>query len=359
MYDVGTPRRRSGSSIVVVGADEEKRPPPDDGPDMLTMLSLSSDTGPHREMAVDVPDSFIARNKTPPRYPPPRPPQVRARSRDEEPLLSSGGSNTSYASKQSVLQSMNTSNPSSGSGSFKNNSELLSLPQSSDSISFGSKKSKNSSETTTTKCDMLSDSHSVASNVTHNLSDHKIQLLISNGDDSLLDCREGVTYSTRTDTVLIREALYASYKLPPGYDTTPVLLGREVAVDVPDNFVQIVKTTPKYPSTDRKSVVFQQLNGTTKGIAPAVPPREVPRDAPPRPPAHDVTKEHIESIRKYQCSRVQFFEGKEQKRDARRALWAGQALLIFENDHNISTCMSTKITLSQNRKKIIYCLTNS
>ncbi|XP_022112760.2 protein PALS1 isoform X3 [Pieris rapae] len=68
------PRRRSGSSIVVVGADEEKRPP-DDGPDMLTMLSLSSDTGPHREMAVDVPDSFIARNKTPPRYPPPRPPQ--------------------------------------------------------------------------------------------------------------------------------------------------------------------------------------------------------------------------------------------------------------------------------------------
>ncbi|XP_028175512.1 MAGUK p55 subfamily member 5 isoform X3 [Ostrinia furnacalis] len=69
------PRRRSGSSIVVLGADEEKRPPPDDDREMLTMLSLSSDTGPHREMAVDVPDSFIARNKTPPRYPPPRPPQ--------------------------------------------------------------------------------------------------------------------------------------------------------------------------------------------------------------------------------------------------------------------------------------------
>ncbi|XP_028037179.1 MAGUK p55 subfamily member 5 isoform X2 [Bombyx mandarina] len=66
------PRRRSGSSIVVLGAEEEKRPPPDDDKEML---SLSSDTGPHREMAVDVPDSFIARNKTPPRYPPPRPPQ--------------------------------------------------------------------------------------------------------------------------------------------------------------------------------------------------------------------------------------------------------------------------------------------
>lgn len=71
----GRPRRRSGSSIVVLGAEEEKRPPPDDDKEMLTMLSLSSDTGPHREMAVDVPDSFIARNKTPPRYPPPRPPQ--------------------------------------------------------------------------------------------------------------------------------------------------------------------------------------------------------------------------------------------------------------------------------------------
>ncbi|XP_037886473.1 peripheral plasma membrane protein CASK isoform X2 [Glossina fuscipes] len=43
---------------------------------MLTMLSLNQDNGPHREMAVDCPDNFIARNKTPPRYPPPRPPQL-------------------------------------------------------------------------------------------------------------------------------------------------------------------------------------------------------------------------------------------------------------------------------------------
>ncbi|XP_060804196.1 protein PALS1 isoform X1 [Amyelois transitella] len=303
------PRRRSGSSIVVLGAEDEKRPPPDDDTEMLTMLSLS-DSGPHREMAVDVPDSFIARNKTPPRYPPPRPPQVRLRaSRDDEPLLlSSGGSGTSFGSKQStVLQStIDISGPSSdGSGSFKNNStmELLSLPQSSDGsgTSFGSKKSKGSSETA--KCgDLISNrSESVASNTTHNLSDHKIQLLISNGEDSLLDCREGVTYSARTDSVLIREAVYASYKLPPGFDTTPVLLGREVAVDVPDTFVQIVKTTPKYPGTvDRKSVAFQQVNGTAKTAAPAVPPREVARDAPPRPPAHDVGKDQVDSIKKYQ-----------------------------------------------------------
>ena len=31
------------------------------------------DRGPHREMAVDVPESFVARTKTPPRYPPPAP----------------------------------------------------------------------------------------------------------------------------------------------------------------------------------------------------------------------------------------------------------------------------------------------
>ncbi|CAG5043427.1 unnamed protein product [Parnassius apollo] len=300
------PRRRSGSSIVVLGAEDEKRPPPDDETEMLTMLSLSSDTGPHREMPVDVPENFIARNKTPPRYPPPRPPQVRLRTRDDEPLLSSGGSGTSFGSKQStVLQSaIDISGPSSdGSGSFKNNStiELLSLPQSSDGsgVSFGSKKSKGSSETT--KCDLVSErSESVASHTTHNLIDHKIQLLIPNGQDSLLDCREGVTYSARTDSVLIREAVYASYKLPPGFDTTPVLLGREVPVDVPENFVQIVKTTPKYPGTvDRKSV-FQQVNGSAKAAAPAVPPREVPRDAPPRPPALDVTRDQIESIRKYQ-----------------------------------------------------------
>lgn len=218
-------------------------------------------------MAVDVPDSFIARNKTPPRYPPPRPPQVRLRpSRDDETLLLSSGSGTSFGSKHStVLQSNVDSGPSSDGSSYKNNStmELLSGPQSSEGsgTSFGSKKSKNSSETA--KCELISDRGSVASNTTHTLSDHKIQLLISNGDDSLLDCREGVSYSARTDSVLIREAVYASYKLPPGFDTTPVLLGREVAVDVPDSFVQIVKTTPKYPggTADRKSLTLQ-VTGT-------------------------------------------------------------------------------------------------
>lgn len=207
-------------------------------------------------MAVDVPDSFIARNKTPPRYPPPRPPQVglRHRHRDDEPLLSSGGSSTSFSSKQStVLNTADTSGPSSDNSDFKNHTlELMSLPQSSE----GSGKSYNSKGSSETAKLEDSRSESVASNITHTLSDHKIQLLISNGEDSLLDC-QGVTYSARTESVLIREAVYAAYKLPPGFDTTPVLLGREVAVDVPDSFVQIVKTTPKYPGTADRNVAFQ------------------------------------------------------------------------------------------------------
>ncbi|KAK7601156.1 hypothetical protein V9T40_008597 [Parthenolecanium corni] len=36
-------------------------------------LQEDIDNGPHRELPVDVPDTFIARNKTPPRYPPPKP----------------------------------------------------------------------------------------------------------------------------------------------------------------------------------------------------------------------------------------------------------------------------------------------
>ena len=70
-------RRRSGSSIVVLDGDLDpvKKPPDDidDSIDYNMVMMLAGDNGPHREMAVDVPDTFIARNKTPPRYPPPKP----------------------------------------------------------------------------------------------------------------------------------------------------------------------------------------------------------------------------------------------------------------------------------------------
>ncbi|XP_073982492.1 MAGUK p55 family member stardust isoform X2 [Rhodnius prolixus] len=66
------PRRRSGSSLVEA---DKSGVGPDQSEDAYSMMVVMSslDNGPHREMPVDVPESFIARSKTPPRYPPPRP----------------------------------------------------------------------------------------------------------------------------------------------------------------------------------------------------------------------------------------------------------------------------------------------
>lgn len=63
---------------MVVGqedAEPVKRPPElqDDDAYKMMMMMAACDNGPHREMAVDVPDSWAPKNKTPPRYPPPRP----------------------------------------------------------------------------------------------------------------------------------------------------------------------------------------------------------------------------------------------------------------------------------------------
>ncbi|KAF0766428.1 MAGUK p55 subfamily member 5 isoform X3, partial [Aphis craccivora] len=71
-------RRRSGGGLVRVGSEvgtlEKKRAVEDltgELQDSMTVIMSTLDNGPHSERAVDVPDSFIGRNKTPPRYPPP------------------------------------------------------------------------------------------------------------------------------------------------------------------------------------------------------------------------------------------------------------------------------------------------
>ena len=66
------PRRRSGSSLVVVDDEPLKHSPIEEQDDAYNMMMTMLDNGPHRELPVDVPDSFIAISKTPPRYPPPR-----------------------------------------------------------------------------------------------------------------------------------------------------------------------------------------------------------------------------------------------------------------------------------------------
>jgi len=51
---------------------KHRTPEEQEAEDAYNMMTMTLDNGPHREMAVDVPDSFIASSKTPPRYPPPR-----------------------------------------------------------------------------------------------------------------------------------------------------------------------------------------------------------------------------------------------------------------------------------------------
>lgn len=63
-------RRPSRSSILVLGDDSLVEI--SSGHFMNHADLHSMENGQHREMAVDVPESFIAHNKTQPRYPPPR-----------------------------------------------------------------------------------------------------------------------------------------------------------------------------------------------------------------------------------------------------------------------------------------------
>lgn len=63
-------RRPSRSSILVLGDDSLKQISTGNFINHIDMHSMEN--GQHREMAVDVPESFIAQNKTQPRYPPPR-----------------------------------------------------------------------------------------------------------------------------------------------------------------------------------------------------------------------------------------------------------------------------------------------
>lgn len=64
-------RRPSRQSILVLGDDSLKQVSSGNFINTLEMMH-PLENGQHREMAVDVPESFIAHNKTQPRYPPPR-----------------------------------------------------------------------------------------------------------------------------------------------------------------------------------------------------------------------------------------------------------------------------------------------
>lgn len=191
--------------------------------------------GPHREMAVDVPDSFIARNKTPPRYPPPRPPtQViyTPNGSQKTPLLSTSSATSSLKSGSSSIGnggvSLDLQPPSFNSTHVNNNHAIINPnlhPNNNhhmkNSSSFDSCNEFN--KKSSSKCP--SSLGSVCESI---------------GFDSM-------SYRTKSRGSLSTRSSSSGGEIgPPEYDLGP---HREMAVDVPDNFVGVTKMPPRYPKS--------------------------------------------------------------------------------------------------------------
>uniref|UniRef100_A0A1B0A152 Uncharacterized protein n=1 Tax=Glossina pallidipes TaxID=7398 RepID=A0A1B0A152_GLOPL len=302
------PRRRSGSSIVVIDGDDLKpclpddyisgqhyRQPSDDSKEidqeMLTMLSLNQDNGPHREMAVDCPDNFIARNKTPPRYPPPRPPQLQSIKMSSNVVVKSpkvitnanpnGGLTTPTEDLELMVDGLYRKNSSSHSSSF--GSEILSKKKSTesyDSISYqnlqhnnnelnsgideagGSKKNSLSSSTSLPNSSNSSptSSNSTNSAVTKNLFNQAVASTMVcgvgvAGIDSLTSLNS--SSSTPPPEYELREF---THKQLTGNILPAYRKHRELPVDAPDSFIEIIKTTPRYPPPAHLSSLTSQLS---------------------------------------------------------------------------------------------------
>lgn len=187
-------------------------------------------------MAVDVPDSFIARNKTPPRYPPPpRPPaQViyTPNGSQKQPLLSSSSTTSSLKSGSSSIGnggvSLDLQPPPFNSAHVNNNHAIINtnLHQNNNhhmknSSSFDSCNDFN--KKSSSKCP--SSLGSVCESI---------------GFDSM-------SYRTKSRGSLSTRSSSSGGEIgPPEYDLGP---HREMAVDVPDNFVGVTKMPPRYPKT--------------------------------------------------------------------------------------------------------------
>jgi hypothetical protein len=247
-------------------------------------------------MAVDVPDSFIARNKTPPRYPPPRPPQVGGAAPLEHPRsrptlppsalarqnfdqIDSDHKMTNGRAKQKLeveviisdskeTELMINSGPTSGSGS---------------SSSFGSKKSSSGSrggnsnttqsirsETSSSKDKSLSIDDVI---MPYNDDGNTVKLYINDEKNSFpkILFADSVAFSAGSESVMIPIIPKCPKMVGDDGSPLPAYGGgktekgssrygpREMAVDVPEGFVQIVKSTPKYPGSDRKPAVIVQV----------------------------------------------------------------------------------------------------
>ncbi|XP_017030180.1 uncharacterized protein sdt isoform X2 [Drosophila kikkawai] len=374
-------RRRSGSSIVVLDGDDLKPCLPDDyisgqhhhqvhqqqqqplpqslqyppfqhqhyrthsgdireiDQEMLTMLSVNQDNGPHREMAVDCPDTFIARNKTPPRYPPPRPPQKQQQLQ----LVTATATTTTTAASATAtqiaqqqtpsnkLQATLSSDPNGNSNSLMINSsnsssltedfleglyqrkdtaspsssafdEVMSkhtldsfgsiayrhLQQQHQATSNGNSSSSNNSNTnsnsnsnntngnsSSSSSNTNSNSNSSNSSSNRNLNNPGQTLVTTSNSNSLNSSNSSMhtSNSSNMDMVSVTSSSTVPDDLslaPPGYEVSqqqqqqqqpttatagapvavllpPLAKHRELPVDVPDSFIEMVKVPPRYP----------------------------------------------------------------------------------------------------------------
>lgn len=168
---------------------------------MLSWIIL----GPHQERAVDVPESFIARNKTPPRYPPPRSTtQVNrvSNAMPQVPKHVNGGVSLELEPLDGF--------------SDKNSSSLDS------SNEFFKKNSSKGPSSLGSACESI-------------------------GFDSInyLKNSRG-SFSTRSSS--------SGDLGPPEYDIGP---HRELPVDVPDSFVEVIKAPPRYPPP--KALIIKEV----------------------------------------------------------------------------------------------------
>uniref|UniRef100_A0A1I8NA39 Guanylate kinase n=1 Tax=Musca domestica TaxID=7370 RepID=A0A1I8NA39_MUSDO len=283
------PRRRSGSSIVVLDSEDLKpclpdvynnlphiRQPNEDTQEIdqemyTTMLkSINQDNGPHREMAVDCPDNFIARNKTPPRYPPPRPPQklnnalVMGKAKMSVAHNPNGGTLSSPEDLDLMMvDALYRKGSNSHSSSSTYESEVLSKKSSEsfDSISYRQLQNNNNNNNELNGKDPNSHSNSNSSSSTSS-SSHALKaangnllnnaaMILSGGGDSLTS----ITSSGSTPPPEYELKELASKNLLP----TPIK-HRELPVDVPDSFIEMVKTPPRYPPPAHLSSLSSQIS---------------------------------------------------------------------------------------------------
>lgn len=235
-------------------------------------------------MAVDVPESFIARNKTPPRYPPPRPPAT-----TQVNHVVNSTSNNNIAMPQVPKSVITTSITHSsthlinGNGNGGGISLDLEPLDSELSKNFQINHSKlNSFDTTSSKSGIT------MAMLTKNNGSGVGGPPSSIGSTCELIGFDSMSYRTKSRGSLSTRSSssgdLSGHGGPPEYnDVGP---HRELPVDVPDSFIEIVKAPPRYPppKPQIKEVIKKKESISSQGTSSSIEMKQLPQ---PQTPARN------------------------------------------------------------------------